>query len=107
VRGAKQDAIQALMELAIGWDEQAGDAASANIVALWENGAISTYFIPRNKFYTRSPGLAGIVAGLETLGEFILSTEEEKRAINEQRVNYEYLSRILEAVRPSVDASPD
>jgi hypothetical protein len=58
------------------------------------------YFVPRNKFYTRSPGLAGMVAGLETLGEFIFCTEEEQRAINEQRVNYDYLWRILEAVRP-------
>ena len=37
---------------------------------------------------------------IETLGEFIFCTDEEQRAINEQRVNYEYLWRILEAVRP-------
>lgn len=101
VRGPKDAVIEAAVELAATWDQQAGEAASANIIALWEDGAVSLYFVPRNKFYTRSPGLAGMVAGLETLGEFIFSTPEEQRAINEQRVNYDYLWRILEAVKPA------
>lgn len=100
VRGTKSAVIDATVGLMLDWDRRAGDATSANISALWEDGAVSMYFVPRNKFYTRSPGLAGMVAGLETLGEFIFCTEEEQRAINEQRVNYEYLWRILEAVRP-------
>jgi diadenosine tetraphosphate (Ap4A) HIT family hydrolase len=103
VRGARADAIEAVVDLAVDWDRRAGEAASANIIALREEDAVSLYFVPRNKFYTRSPGLAGMVAGLETLGEFIFSTPEEQRAINEQRVNYDYLWRILEAVRPSED----
>lgn len=101
VRGARADAVEAVVELAEDWDRRAGEAASANIIALWEEGAVSLYFVPRNRFYTRSPGLAGMVAGLETLGEFIFSTPDEQRAINEQRVTYDYLWRILEAVRPS------
>lgn len=100
VRGERAVAIQTVVDLTCAWDRQAGEAASANIVALWEGDAISTYFVPRNRFYTRSPGLEGMVAGLETLGEFILCTEDEHRAIREQRVNYNYLWRILEAVRP-------
>jgi hypothetical protein len=103
VRGAKADAVEAVVELAVDWDRRAGEAASANIIALWEEGAVSLYFVPRNRFYTRSPGLAGMVAGLETLGEFIFSTPDEQRAINEQRVNYDYLWRILEAVKPAED----
>jgi len=103
VRGSKAEAIDAVVDLAIDWDRRAGEAASANIIALWEEGAVSLYFVPRNRFYTRSPGLAGMVAGLETLGEFIFSTPDEQRAINEQRVTYDYLWRILEAVRPSED----
>jgi hypothetical protein len=103
VRGPKAETIEAVVDLAVDWDRRAGEAASANIIALWEGGAVSIYFVPRNKFYTRSPGLAGMVAGLETLGEFIFSTDDEQRAINEQRVNYDYLGRILEAVRPSED----
>jgi hypothetical protein len=101
VRGARADAVEAVVGLAEDWDRRAGEAASANIIALWEEGAVSLYFVPRNRFYTRSPGLAGMVAGLETLGEFIFSTADEQRAINEQRVTYDYLWRILEAVRPS------
>jgi hypothetical protein len=103
VRGLRADAIDAVAGLAVEWDRRAGEAASANIIALWEEGAVSLYFVPRNRFYTRSPGLAGMVAGLETLGEFIFSTPDEQRAINEQRVTYDYLWRILEAVRPAED----
>lgn len=103
VRGPRAEAIEAVVDLAVDWDRRAGEAASANIIALWEEGAMSLYFVPRNRFYTRSPGLAGMVAGLETLGEFIFSTADEQRAINEQRVNYDYLWRILEAVRPAED----
>ncbi len=103
VRGSKADVVEAVVALTVDWDRRAGEAASANIIALWEEGAVSLYFVPRNKFYTRSPGLAGMVAGLETLGEFIFSTPDEQRAINEQRVTYDYLWRILEAVRPAED----
>ncbi len=100
VRGDRDAAVQQVVDLAADWDRRTGEAASANIIALWEQGAVNMYFIPRNRFYTRSPGLEGMVAGLETLGEFILCTEDELRAIREQRVNYDYLWRILEAVRP-------
>ena len=100
VRGQQDQAIQKAVDLAVEWDRQAGEAASANIIALQEQDAVSLYLIPRNRFYTRSPGLDGMVAGLETLGEFILCTEDEQRAIRDQRVNYDYLWRILEAVKP-------
>ena len=104
VRGRKAEVLDQVVELMADWDQRSGEAASANLIALWEEGGVSLYFVPRNKFYTRSPGLAGMVAGLETLGEFIFSTEDEQRAINEQRVNYDYLWRILEAVRPHESA---
>lgn len=100
VSGDRDTIVQNVVHLALAWDQQAGEAASANIIALWEHEAVSVYFVPRNRFFTRSPGLEGMVAGLETLGEFILCTEDEHRAIREQRVNYDYLWRILEAVRP-------
>lgn len=65
-----------------------------------DQGKIAMYFVPRNRFYSRSPGMSGIVGGLEVLGEFIFCTESENQAINEQRVDYEYMWRILEAVKP-------
>ncbi len=100
LRGPQTGVIDAAVQLAADWDELSGEAASANIIVLWEEGQISLYFVPRNKFYTRSPGLAGTVAGLESMGEFIFCTEGEYQAINDQRVDYAYLWRILEAVRP-------
>ena len=58
------------------------------------------YLIPRNRFYSRSIGMAGIVGGLETLGEFIFCTEEENRIINTQGLNFEYMASILRGVKP-------
>jgi diadenosine tetraphosphate (Ap4A) HIT family hydrolase len=100
LRGPQAGVIDAAVQLAAAWDELSGEAASANMIMLWEEDAISLYFVPRNKFYTRSPGLAGTVAGLESMGEFIFCTESEYQAVNDQRVDYAYLWRILEAVRP-------
>lgn len=100
VSGERDAVIDDGVALTLEWDLRLGEAASGNISAIWEDEAVVLYFVPRNKFYTRSPGLAGMVAGLETLGEFILCTEEEYQAINAQRVDYDYLWRILEAVRP-------
>ena len=56
------------------------------------------YFVPRNKFFSRSPGLSGTVGGLEVLGEFIFCTESEDKAIHDQKVDYNYLWRILQSV---------
>lgn len=106
ISGERAAVIDEVVALTLEWDLQLGEAASGNISAIWEDGAVALYFIPRNKFYTRSPGLAGMVAGLETLGEFILCTDEEYRAINEQRVDYDYLWRILEAVSPHEAPAP-
>lgn len=98
--GQDEKVIHNVVELSQQWDEISGDYASANIIAIWEEGAVAMYFIPRNRFYSRSPGMSGIVGGLEALGEFIFCTESENQAINEQRVDYKYMWRILEAVRP-------
>jgi len=58
------------------------------------------YFIPRNRHFLHSPGMAGIVGGLEALGVFVFSTPAEAQAIGEQKVTFDYMRRILEAVKP-------
>lgn len=98
--GVKEEVIDNIAKLAEQWNDVAGEDASANIIAMGDQGKIAMYFVPRNRFYSRSPGMSGIVGGLEVLGEFIFCTESENQAINEQRVDYEYMWRILEAVKP-------
>ena len=78
----------------------AGDSASANLTAIWENNQLVIYLVPRNRFYSRSIGMAGVVGGLEALGEFIFCTEEENKIINAQGIDYNYMATILKGVRP-------
>jgi len=98
--GKKERVIETVVNLANQWDRLVGDSASANIVSLWENETQVIYFIPRNKFFSRAPGMAGMIGGCEALGEFIFSTEWENEAINQQKVNYSYMWHILQSVRP-------
>jgi hypothetical protein len=100
LHGPADDVVRQAVTLVEKWDQLCGDAASANIIAISEHDSIAIYFVPRNRFFSRSPGLSGLVGGLECLGEFVFSSDAENQAINEQRVNYEYMWSILQAVRP-------
>lgn len=104
-RGDRGRTIQAVVERIRKWNTVAGDSASANVTAIWEKDekdqkSLVIYLIPRNRFFSRSIGMAGVVGGLETLGEFIFCTEEENRLINTQGVHYEYMTSILRGVKP-------
>ncbi len=103
--GARREVVENAVNLVCDWDRLSGDYASANIIAISEGDAVAgdavaVYLVPRNRFYSRSPGMTGIVGGLETLGEFVFYTDAEDQAINEQRIDYNYMWRILEAVKP-------
>lgn len=102
----REKMVSAVVERIKKWNDVAGDSASANIVAIWEkkpnweDKKLVIYLIPRNRFYSRSIGMAGVVGGLETLGEFIFCTEEENRIINTQGIDFDYMSSILRGVMP-------
>ncbi len=96
----RDEVINKAIELVENWHTLTGDTSSANIAAIIEKNNVSIYFVPRSKLFSRSPGLSGIVGGLETLGEFVLSTERENQAINEQKIDFAYLWRILDSVKP-------
>ena len=86
------------IELIRKWNELSKESASANIIAVWEDDHICFYFVPRNRFFSRSPGLSGTVGGLEALGELIFCSKSEDQAILKQEVNYDYIWCILQAV---------
>jgi len=100
ITGERTKAIKAVVERIKRWSAVVSGAASANLTAIWEDDALVIYLIPRNRFYSRSTGMAGTVGGLEVLGEFIFCTAEEDKIINEQRVNFEYMTAILRGVTP-------
>jgi hypothetical protein len=101
LHGDRRSVVDNTVELLKAWDTQTGHAASGNIVAVHEDGGLVIYVVPRNKYYSRSPGLMGVVGGLEVLGEFVFSNEAEDRAIDEQKMNFERMWQILRAIRPA------
>ena len=60
--------------------------------------AFDLYFVPRNRLYSRGPGMVGTVGGLEVLGELVFSTELENERLNAGMVDYMYVHRVLAAV---------
>ena len=95
------------VRLAGTWDAHLGQAASANVIVTFEDGAEVVYLVPRNSLYTRSPGLFGTVGVMETLGEFIFCTELEDQLIKEQKINFLHMWRVLESVHPPQCADVD
>jgi hypothetical protein len=56
------------------------------------------FFIPRNQFFSHAPGMAGLVGGLEVLGEIVLSDQEEKQLLVKGHTQYDTVVRILASV---------
>ena len=99
LHGTPDAIIPHLVTLAHKWRLLAGAAATENVIALTERGHLSVYYIPRDRFI-RARGFPTAVGGLECFGEFIFSSESDKRAIDEQRVNFTYLEQILRSIHP-------
>jgi hypothetical protein len=100
ISGTRQGVIQAAVGWLKQWTKLVDESASANIAAVREKGEIVLYLVPRNRFFSKSTGLDGIVGGLEALGEFIFCTPEEQALISRQDVNFRHMSSVLEGVRP-------
>lgn len=76
------------------------DALSVNLMAMHTEGRLHLYVAPRHRSYSYAPGFAGLVGGLEILGELVLSTEQEKQSLDMGHFNYEGVSAVLAAVEP-------
>ena len=105
--GNEEDIVSTCAKLIKAWDKHLGEAASANIITISRNEQMAMYFVPPNSLYTRSPGLSGTVGVMETLGEFIFCEEWEDQIINEQKVDFHYLWRVLQSVHPPQCANFD
>jgi hypothetical protein len=80
---------------------ESGKALSANMIAYREPKDADTFhlfFVPRNRFYSHAPGIAGLVGGLEVLGEMVFSTQEEKVRLVSGQIDYPSIVRILASV---------
>jgi hypothetical protein len=68
----------------------APESISANIIATrtGSDEEVDLYIVPRHRAYSYATGLDGLIAGLEVLGEIVLSTEADKRDLDEGRYTY-------------------
>ena len=98
--GVREEVIKAVAEWMSRWSDLIGEDASANIATIWEDNALAVYLVPRNKSFSRSIGMTGIVGGLEVLGEFIFCTEDENKQINSGEISYQRMYDILRGIRP-------
>ena len=80
-------------------------ALSANLMAMHTEGRVQLYVAPRHRAYSYAPGFAGLVGGLEILGELVLSTEQEKQQLDIGHFSFEGVAAILAAVEPPGTAS--
>jgi len=73
---------------------------TANIIVTSDaRGEVTLYFVPRDRTRTRGESMSGLVGGLEVLGEIVMSSPEERLALESGVVDYFVIEHILNSVR--------
>lgn len=102
-----QGQASTIVQEAIDWVRYWADNNKAHITHLTGNfvvttdpmtGEISLFFAPRDRRRARSTRMSGLVGGLEVMGEIVFSSEAERIAIAQGRLNYEELAKIYNDV---------
>jgi hypothetical protein len=91
---------RALVGLLQRWVDLSSEA-TANLIAVREQGEIAMYLVPRDRRFNRAPGLQGVPGALEMLGEIVLTTPAEAERIARNEFSYGVLWRMLRSVRPT------
>lgn len=95
--------VRTAVQLIDAWVDISGSTASANFAAVRIGETpprFDLYFTPRTKIPTRSPGMSGMVGGLEVLGELVLSTTEERQFLVNGSIDIRYVESVLAAAEP-------
>jgi diadenosine tetraphosphate (Ap4A) HIT family hydrolase len=76
------------------------DQLTSNLIVTTDPQSLelSLYFAPRHRDRAKSAHMSGLIGGLEVLGELVLSTEEERFAIEHGKLNYPEIVRIYDDV---------
>jgi len=103
-RGSPREVVQRAAEWLEHWAEGNRDRLNnlaANFIATTNQttGEISLYFTPRERNRTWSGGKSDLIGGLEALGEFVYTIEEEQQLLEEGVVEYFMLEKILADIR--------
>jgi len=102
-RGSREDVFNRAWEWIEAWahlNRNRLRALTANLVVSKDkaDGDLILYFIPRDRGLARSGNLTEQIGGLEVLGEFVFSSQVEKRLLDDGSVDYftieEWLARV-------------
>lgn len=79
------------------------DRLSSNFIAAADgkSDAVSLYFVPRDRTKPRWGEAAGLVGGLEILGELVVTSEEMRKLLEAGAIDYSYIEKALACVRPA------
>ncbi|HAT48742.1 MAG: DUF4922 domain-containing protein [Nitrospirae bacterium] len=105
-RGSREQVARQLGDVVRKWEGMFFDpgAITGNLIGALDSSdpnlpnLFDVYFIPRDKTFNHGPGMVGVIAGLELLGEIVYSTEEEKRSLDRGQVNYDFVERVIASV---------
>lgn len=99
-RGSSQEVVQQAAEWLSHWakgNHEHLNILSANFIATMDSATneVTLYFTPRERNRTWSGGGSQLIGGLEVLGEFVYTIEEEQQLLKEGVVEYSALEKIL------------
>jgi hypothetical protein len=98
--GDEETVVNAATDFLEKWDRLLGEAATANLIAVTENGQVCIYAVLRHALFRHAPGFAGIMGALEMAGSFIFSADWELESVRHGRVGFSTLWEMLASVRP-------
>jgi len=98
--GPEETVVQAATDFLHKWESILRGAATANIIATTEGGAVATYVVLRNSLFRVAQGFHGVLGSMEMAGLFILSSDYEFEAVRERRFVFSRMWGMLGEVRP-------
>ncbi len=106
-RGEVADVVEDATRWVTDWagkNRQRIEHLSSNFIATGQllDGGVTLYFIPRDRRRARwsdnSGTVGSLVGGLEVLGEFVLSTEQERAMLDDGDIDFRFLEKALSVV---------
>lgn len=98
--GDEEAMVPAAADFLQKWEQIMKNAASANVIALTEGGAVAVYVILRNALFRLAQGFHGVLGSMEMAGLIILSSDYEFEAVRNRSFGFARVWEMLAEVRP-------
>ena len=98
--GDEAQVVQAAAGFLKQWDQLLKAAATANLIAVTEEGQVALYVILRHSIFRHAQGFEGILGAAEMAGLVILSADYEFQAVREGKYSFASVWQMIAAVCP-------